>query len=184
MDFREITEFFRDFMGYIIAFVIIVLIFTFVVAFHPVAGNSMIPTLSEGDVVMVSKFSHKLFSLKRNEIIILKSSNEKTYIKRIIGLPGEKVDYINGVLYINDKGYNEPFLADDVITNNFLFEDICPIEDCPDGVIPDDMYLVLGDNRMDSYDSRDSELGLVPISNVVGSVIMRIWPVNKIGLVD
>ena len=95
MDFREITEFFRDFMGYIIAFVIIVLIFTFVVAFHPVAGNSMTPTLSEGDVVMVSNFSHKLFSLKRNEIIILKSSNEKTYIKRIIGLPGEKVDYIN-----------------------------------------------------------------------------------------
>ena len=184
MDFRDITEFFKDFMGLIIAFVVIVIIFTFVVAFHPVAGNSMTPTLAEGDIVLVSKFSQKIFDLKRNEIVIIKSKNEKTYIKRVIGLPGEKVDYLNGVLYINDKGYKESFLGEDVVTNNFLFEDICSKEDCPDGVIPEDMYLVLGDNRLDSFDSRDPELGLVPLSNVKGTVLMRIWPVNKIGLVD
>lgn len=184
MDLRDIKEFIKDFIGYIFAFLIIVMIFTFVVAFHPVAGNSMTPTLAEGDIVMVSKFSHKLFSLKRNEIVIVKSSDEKTYIKRIIGLPGEKVDYLNGVLYIDDKGYKEPFLSDDVITNNFLFEDICSKEKCPNGVIPENMYLVLGDNRIDSFDSRDPELGLVPLSNIKGTVLMRIWPVNKIGLVD
>ena len=120
MDFRDITEFFRDFMGFIIAFIVVTIIFTFVVAFHPVAGNSMTPTLAEGDIVLVSKFSQKLFDLKRNEIIIIKALDEKTYIKRIIGLPGEKIDYLNGTLYINDKGYKEPFLSKDVITNNFL----------------------------------------------------------------
>ena len=67
MDLRDVKEFIKDFIGYIFAFLIIVMIFTFVVAFHPVAGNSMTPTLAEGDIVMVSKFSHKLFSLKRNE---------------------------------------------------------------------------------------------------------------------
>lgn len=184
MDFRDIKEFFHDFVGFIIAFIVVVLIFTFVVAFHPVAGNSMTPTLAEGDVVLVSKFSQKLFDLKRNEIVILKADDEKTYIKRIIGLPGEKIDYINGTLYINDKGYTESFLADDVITNNFLFEDICSIDECPNGIIPEDMYLVLGDNRSDSFDSRDSELGLVPLSSIKGTVLMRIWPVNKLGLID
>lgn len=184
MDLRDIKEFLKDFIGYIFAFVIIVIIFTFVVSFHPVAGNSMTPTLVEGDVVMVSKFSHKLFNLKRNEIIIIKAKDEKTYIKRIIGLPGEKVDYLNGVLYIDGKGYEEPFLQDDVVTGNFLFEDICSLDECPNGVIPEDMYLVLGDNRVDSFDSRDSEFGLVPLSDINGSVLIRVWPINSIGLID
>ena len=165
MDLRDIKEFLKDFIGYIFAFVIIVIIFTFVVSFHPVAGNSMTPTLVEGDVVMVSKFSHKLFNLKRNEIIIIKAKDEKTYIKRIIGLPGEKVDYLNGVLYIDGKG-------------------ICSLDECPNGVIPEDMYLVLGDNRVDSFDSRDSEFGLVPLSDIKGSVLIRVWPINSIGLID
>ena len=61
-----------------------------------------------------------------------------------------------------------------------MFEDICSKEDCPNGVIPDNMYLVLGDNREDSLDSRDSSLGLVPKDNIIGKSLIRIWPLNKI----
>ncbi len=184
MDLREVTEFLRDCMGYIIAAAVVVFILTFVVSIHPIAGNSMTPTLEEGDAVLVSKFSPKLFSIKRNEIVVLKAPDKKTYIKRVIGLPGEKIDYLNGILYVNDEGYRESFLNPEVKTNNFLFEDICPLEKCPDGVIPDGYYLVLGDNRPDSYDSRDPSLGLVSKKQIQGTVMMRIWPLGKMGKVD
>ena len=147
MDLRDIKEFFRDFMGYIITFAIIIFIFTFVIAFHPIAGNSMTPNLEEGNIVAVNKFYHNLFDMKRNQIVIVKKES-KTYIKRIIGLPGERISFKNNVLYVNDQGYKENFLGA-VTTDDFLFEDICNKMACPDSVIPEEYYLVLGDNRKD-----------------------------------
>ena len=111
MDLRDIKEFFRDFMGYIITFAVIVFIFTFVIAFHPIAGNSMTPNLEEGNIVAVNKFYHNLFDMKRNQIVIVKKES-KTYIKRIVGLPGERISFKNNVLYVNDQGYKENFLGD------------------------------------------------------------------------
>lgn len=179
MDLRDIKEFFRDFFGYIVTFVIIVLVFTFVIAFHPVAGNSMTPTLEEGDITVVSKFYNHLFDIKRNQIAIVKKGS-KTYIKRVIGLPGENIYYLNNTLYVNGEKQKELFLSEDLHTNNFMLEDVCTEELCSDGVIPKDYYLVLGDNRVDSIDSRDNEFGLVKKDEIQGIVLFRIWPVNKI----
>lgn len=176
-DFREISEFLRDASKYIIAIIAIIIIFTFIVAFQTVAGNSMNPTLKEGEILLISKFSK---NYERNQIVTV-IVNGKSYVKRIIGLPGEKVEYMKDVLYINGTGYKETFLNDNVKTNNFLFVDICKEEDCPDGVIPEDMYLVLGDNRPESEDSRTPEFGLVKKSQIKGKVFFRIWPITSFG---
>lgn len=183
IDLRDIKEFFRDFFKYIIIFVIMVLIFTFIISFQPIAGNSMSPTLKEGQIVLVSKFAYKFSKVKRNDIVVI-DINGKSYIKRVIGLPGEKIEYIDDILYINDIGYQEKFLSDNVKTNNFLFVDICPIDICTDSRIPDNMYLVLGDNRPESQDSRDSNFGLIKKSNIKGQALFKIWPINNVGKVE
>ena len=176
MDFREITEFFKDFMWYIIVFLIIALVFIFVVVPQTVAGNSMDPTLKDGQIVLVSKIP---FKPKRNEIVLFKNAG-KSYVKRVIGLPGEKVEYIDGNLYINDIAYKETYLGAEVETFNFLFKDICSLELCPDSVIPEDKYLVMGDNRPESADSRDSKIGLISKENLIGKVIFSLYPLKSV----
>lgn len=177
MDFREVTEFIKDFFGYIVLFIVIVLFFAFVVAFHPIAGNSMVPTLEEGNIVLVSKFHPNLIKVKREQIVIIKKEH-KSYIKRVIGLPGEKVEVKDNKLYIDGKEYKEDYIPNDVITIDFNFADICDTKECPKGVIPKDMYLVLGDNREDSTDSRN--FGLISKDEIKGVAIFNIWPLNNI----
>ena len=179
MDLRDIKEFFRDFMGYIITAVIIIVIFTFIISFHPIAGNSMTPALEEGEIVIVNKFYPNFFDFKHFQIVIVKKES-KTYIKRVIGLPGESVSYHNNLLTIDGNHFKEPFLGN-VTTDDFNFEDICDVDKCPDGKIPEDYYLVLGDNRNDSNDSRNKKFGLVHKDEIQGLVILRMWPVNKFG---
>ena len=179
MDLREVVEFFRDFMWYIIAFVVIVFVLTFVVAFQTVAGNSMDPTLKDGQIVLVSKFSYKISKITRNDIVVLKNHG-KSYVKRVIGLPGEKIEYLDGFLYVNDEPFKESYLTSDVLTYNFMFVDVCSLEDCPDGKIPDNKYLVMGDNRPESIDSRDPSFGLVDKSEIKGKVFFKLWPFGNI----
>lgn len=168
MDFRDIIEFFRDTFKYIVVAVLVFLLFIFVIGLQQVVGPSMTPTLKEGSVVVVNKLKK---NFKREDVIVL-SQDEKYMIKRVIGLPGEYIQYKDNVLYINGERYDEKYLKDDVITEDFKLEDI------NETIIPEGMYLVLGDNRMDSMDSRD--YGLVSKEKVVGKVIMSIWPLNNV----
>ena len=183
MDLREVTEFFRDFLGYIITIGIILFIFIFVVAIQPVAGNSMSPTLTDGDLTLVSKFAYKFSTIKRNQIVVLRKNN-KLYVKRVVGLPGEEIHYLKGILYVDGKPYKETFLEDGIETNSFMFEDVCSKKDCPDGVIPKNMYLVLGDNRPESKDSRDNEIGLIKKDEIKGRVFFRVFPFSGFGKVN
>ena len=183
MDLREVTEFFRDFAGYIITIGVILFVFVFIVAIQPVAGNSMHPTLEDTELTLVSRFAYKISKPKRNEIVILKK-DKKSYVKRIIGLPGEKVEYLKNKLYINDEPFKELFLEEGIVTSGFTLDDICKENECPDGVIPKDKYLVLGDNRPESDDSRNKSFGLVDKSELKGKVFFRIWPLGKFGKVN
>lgn len=180
MDLRDIKEFFRDCLGYILSLIIIIIIFTFIIAFHPVAGNSMVPTLEEGSVTVVAKSHHVLFGLKRKQVVIVKK-DKKTYIKRVIGLPGEEIHYLDNTLYVNGAAVEENYLGEDATTNSFMLEDVCDSKLCPKGIIPDDYYLVLGDNRNDSIDSRDPSFGMVKKSEIKGIVIFNIWPIDNFG---
>lgn len=183
MDFRELTEFIKDTIGYILGFTIILIIFIFVISFQPVAGNSMYPNLNEEDIVIVSKLFYKLGKPNRNDIVNVKDDLNKSYVKRVIGLPGEKIEYLDNILYINEKPYQENFIKEGINTSNFLFENICSLEECPNGVIPDDMYLLLGDNREESLDSRTPEFGLREKKYIKGQVVFKIYPFNEFGKV-
>ena len=177
IDFRGFVEFIKDTLSYFITAAIIAFVFIFIIAIVPVVGNSMSPTLNDGDFTIVIRFIYEFKDVDRGDIVNIKTSDRLRYVKRVIGLPGENVKYLNGVLYINDVQVTD-YVSNDVITNNFTFEDICSNEDCPDGVIPDNMYLVLGDNREDSYDSRDPDLGLILKDEIHGKVIYKVWPLK------
>lgn len=163
MDLRGIREFFRDTFKYIIVAVAIFLLFIFVIGLQQVIGPSMSPTYKEGNVIVVNKLSYKIGDIKRGDIIVL-SESEKYMIKRVIGLPGEVIEYKNNRLYVNGKEQEEKYLDSNVYTEDFVSK-----------TIPEGEYLVLGDNRSDSLDSRD--YGFISKKHVIGKVWFKIWPI-------
>ena len=171
MDFRDITEFIKDTSKYIVVIILVLLFFIFVVGLNQVIGPSMEPNLYEDDIVIVNKLLYRFKDIKRNDVVIIKQ-DEKYMVKRIIGLPNEYIEYKEGYLYVNGKPYEESFETSE--TKDFNLSDIDPDID----KIPDDMYLVLGDNRINSKDSRN--YGLIKKSEIVGKAWIKIWPFNDI----
>ncbi len=171
MDFREITEFLKDSLGFIILIVAVFLIAMYVVGLQQVVGPSMEPTLNDQDVLLISKIHYAVFNVKRNDIVAIDSLDNKYLIKRVIGMPGENVEYKNNLLYINGESFEET-LYEDMVTEDFKLSDMGYDE------IPEDHYLVLGDNRGNSLDSRDESVGLVSKDEIIGKTIVRIWPLN------
>lgn len=178
MDFRGIKEFIKDTFGYILVIIAVILVANYVVTLQQNVGPSMQPTLNNGDALILNKTAYKLGAVKRNDVIAFLYDGTKYLVKRVIGLPGERIDYKDNVLYINGKAYNENFLSDDVITTDFIMEDI---KGCEDGTIPENTYLVLGDNRTDSMDSRD--IGVVKKEDIMGKTTLRIWPFTNFGFI-
>ena len=169
MDLREIKEFFRDTFKYFAVFIAVLLVFIFVIGLQQVVGPSMSPNYNEGDVLVLNKFVTYFRNPKRAEVVVV-SQSEKYMIKRVIGLPGETIEYKNNRLYINGEAYDEPYLDKSVITDDFKLSDIGVT------VIPEGKYLVLGDNRSNSLDSRS--YGLVDKKDIVGICWFRIWPLK------
>lgn len=179
MDLRGIKEFLKDTSVYIIIIIAVLLTVNYVATIQQNVGPSMMPTLEDGDAFLLNKAAYKIGKVKRGNIIAFNYADTKYLVKRVIGLPGEKIEYKGNVLYINDQPYAEDFLPDDVVTNDFTMNDIIGTVDSK---IPEDMYLVLGDNRGDSKDSR--EIGLISIDDIIGKTSIRIWPLNRFGLVN
>ena len=145
---------------------------------------SMYPTLHEGDRVLVNKMSYKLHDVHRGDIIVFErpasesSSNIPDLIKRVIGLPGDKVSFENGSVYINGQRLDEPYLPDGTTTTGANAPNKCPPSDpC---VVPDGTVWVMGDNRGDSKDSR--YFGPIPQSSIVGRAFITVWPFNRFRL--
>ena len=153
------------------------LIVTFVGQRTEVNGSSMENTLDNGDNLIVDKISYRLGSPKRFDVVVFPyPQNPSTYfIKRVIGLPGETMQIdSSGKIYINGQVLEENF-GREVISNPGLAQE--PIK------LGEDQYFVLGDNRNNSMDSRDSRVGLISGKSMVGKAFLRIWPLNKFGLV-
>lgn len=168
MDLRSFNEFLKDISKYILVVVIVLLIFIFVMGFQQVIGPSMQPTLEEGNILIVNKFLYRFSDIKRNDIIII-SKNEKYMVKRVVGLPGEKVEYKDNYVIVDGVTYKENFIDTTTVkTNDFS------IQDLGYEIIPDNKYLVLGDNREDSLDSRS--YGLIDKQEIIGKAWIRIWP--------
>jgi len=148
----------------IIAFIII----TFIGQVTVVRGASMEPTLHDRERLIANKISYRFESPGRNEIIIFKPpiGIKRNYIKRIIGIPGDKIEIVDGKIYVNDQALEEPYVK------------YRSSEDIPSTIVPTDSFFVLGDNRPNSSDSR--YWGFVPRKNVVGKAWVVFWPLNKI----
>lgn len=169
MDLRDIKEFIKDSLKYLILIAIVFFIALFVISFEQVIGPSMKGTLDAGDVTIVNKLVYKLRTIKRNEIVSI-NQKDKIMVKRVIGLPGEHIEYKDNKLYVNGSLILENNIS--VETKDFKLEDIGY------ETIPKNMYFVLGDNRTNSSDSR--EFGLVKKDEIIGKIVMRLYPFSKI----
>ena len=174
MDLRELREFFIDTFKYILVIIFVIFIVVYVCTLQQVIGPSMEPNLNDGDILLLNKLVYKFKKPQRFDVVIFKHDEKQYLIKRVIGLPGETVTYKNNSLYINGVQHEEDFISN-VTTLDFSSENL------GHNTIPENMYLVIGDNRSNSIDSR--YFGLVPIEDIVGKPFLRMWPLKKISLI-
>ena len=152
------------------------LIVTFVGVRTVVDGQSMEPTLQDGNNLIVDKLSYRFRDPKRYEIIVFTYKYEENtyYIKRIIGLPGETVQVKNGEVYIDGEILGEDYGAEAMEDAGIASD---PIE------LGTDEYFVLGDNRNHSSDSRDPSVGVLRREDLIGRAWIRIYPFDEMGFV-
>lgn len=162
---------------YIVIVVILSLgIITFIGQRTKVSGHSMETTLSDGDNLIVDKISYRFRDPERFEIIVFPFQYEEHtyYIKRIIGLPGETVQVIDGYVYINGEMLDENYGLEVMDDPGIVAEPI---------TLGEDEYFVLGDNRNHSSDSRDPSVGVLHRDDIMGRAWIRIWPFDKFGVI-
>lgn len=132
----------------------------------------MYPTFYDNDILILNKLKYRFSDIERGDVVALRFEDTNYLIKRVIGLPGEVIEFKDNQLYVNGEVVEEDYLEDDVITEDFQLSQI-GYEKIPEG-----MYFVLGDNREHSSDSR--ELGLVTERDILGETSIRIFPFNRI----
>lgn len=141
-------------------------------------GSSMQNALQDGDQVLIEKVSRYFNGPDRFDIVVFTKktgTTEKVYIKRIIGMPGDTVQILSGIIFINGEILEENYGKDAMLTDGIAQEPI---------VLGEDEYFVLGDHRSVSVDSRSERVGVVKKSELDGVVILRVFPLNSIGKVD
>ena len=161
-------RFFRDVSETLILAVLLFIAINAVSARIRVDGSSMVPTLNNGQFVMVNRLAYNLGEFEtgevgRGDIVVFHYPRdpEQEYIKRIIGLPGDTVEITNGHVYVNGQQLVEPYIAADARNEG-------------EWAVPDGHVFVLGDNRNNSQDSRS--FGYVTMENVIGKAIFIYWP--------
>jgi len=131
-------------------------------------------TLKVGDRVLVNKLSYQFGDIDRGDIVVFHKpdrageSDVDDFIKRIVGLPGETLRAVDGVVYIDGRPLEEPYLADGTVTNQLT-----------EITVPEGHVFVLGDNRSLSRDSRF--FGPIPMDSIVGEAFVRLWPLGSFG---
>ena len=169
-----------ELLSWIVYIVIVVIlslgIITFVGQRTKVSGHSMETTLSDGDNLIVDKISYRFRDPERFEIIVFPFQYEEHtyYIKRIIGLPGETVQVIDGYVYINGEMLDENYGLEVMDDPGIAAEPI---------TLGEDEYSVLGDNRNHSSYSRDPSVGVLHRDDIMGRAWIRIWPFDKFGVI-
>lgn len=168
---REIVEWIEVL---VIAFVLALVIKTFIIETTEVSGDSMYSTLTHKDKLLVNRFIYKFKSPERGDIIVFLPDNEnRNYIKRVIGLPGETIDIHDGNVYVNGSELKEDYITQD--TYNLLSD----AKEFP-YTLGEGEYFAMGDNRGNSLDSRSVDVGELTLDKVRGQAVCRIFPFNKI----
>ena len=151
------------------------LIITFVGQRTHVSGESMENTLDNSDQLIVDKLTYRFHDPERFDIIVFpfRYKDNTYYIKRIIGLPGETVQIVDGDIYINGEVLEESYGREVIQDPGLAAEPI---------TLGDDEYFVLGDNRNYSSDSRDPSVALIHRNEIIGRAWLRIWPFRSFGI--
>ena len=156
---------FKELLPYVITLIIVLIIKTFIVSPVMVHGSSMNDTLFDKDIMILNKIGIRVSGIKRFDIVVVKVGDTKL-IKRVIGLPGEEVEYKDNILYINGKEVKDRY-------ENGYTPNISKVK------LGKDQYIILGDNRGNSIDS--SELGPIQRKQIIGKTSIVIYPFGRIG---
>jgi signal peptidase I len=155
----------------------------FMVETRYIPSGSMLPTLQINDRLIIDKITYRSSDPQRGDIVVFnptaqleKENYKDAFINRVIGIPGDRVEVKSGKVYINGKVLPEKYL------NEPPQYQWSSTELTPDGIVPPGHYLVLGDNRNNSYDSH--YWGFVPKDKIVGKAAIRFWPTNRAGGLD
>ena len=181
-------DIFLEYMPYLIIIFFVVIIRIFIATPVKVNGSSMYPTLYDGDTMLLYKLTKKIHGINRFDIVVINTDSGKL-IKRVIGLPGDKIKYetitnedgkIISNLYVNDKIVLEDFINEEARNATCKTESaICSESGL---IVPEDEYFVMGDNRINSKDSR--MLGTIPEKEITGTTELILFPFNRIGKAD
>lgn len=177
---KKIIDFVMDILETVV-FIgsIFIVVYLFILTPNQVKGSSMEPSFYSGDYILTSRITYKFRKPERGDVIVLKAPTNPDieYIKRVIGLPGDKILIKNGDVFINDQIMTENYIA--AKTN--LWEGGCVKEAVP-YTVPQGELFVMGDNRPRSSDSR--EFCSIPEQSVIGQVFYRYFPSDKIGTIN
>src|SRR3954470_15173545 len=161
----------------VVAIGVALLLRTFVVQQFAVDGQSMMGTLHSGDRVIVNKLSYDFHDPRHGDIVVLEDPNgsfqERDLIKRVVGLPGETVEYKGCQLFIDGQRVSEPYLDPALVTT-----DRCGIPQVPVEVAAGHVF-VMGDNRDASLDSRIGSIGQIPYDHLIGRAVVIVWPQSE-----
>lgn len=142
----------------------------------------MEPNFHDGERLIVSKLSYQIGEPERFDVVVFHATNDSDFIKRIIGLPGDKIEYRNDTLYVNGQPIEENFIKDQKNTSGNYTKDFDMSEILQYETVPDGYYFVMGDNRPNSIDSRYAPLGFIPKESIVGEVVIRLFPLSKFNI--
>lgn len=165
----------------VIAIIIVVIIKAFFFQSYLVFGESMHPTVEPGDKLIINKIIYRMDDIERFDLIVFHANKEEDYIKRVVGLPGDTIEYREDMLYINGKPVEEKYLIPnkEAVEDGPLTENFTLLEKTGYNEVPKDYLFVMGDNRRKSSDSR--HFGLVPMEQVVGKASLRYAPLKEAG---
>ena len=162
---KKLLELIKKEKKFLLLVMIIILFKIFIFNFILVKGDSMNPKYKNNDFMFLNKIIYSFKPIRRGEVIVLKYRNNDL-IKRVIGLPNDKIKVENGKLYINNKEVKENYINS--YTASYDFDEI---------TLKDNEYFVMGDNRYNSYDSRN--FGTITKNNIIGRVEFKIFPFDK-----
>ncbi|HEV2583205.1 MAG TPA: signal peptidase I [Ktedonobacteraceae bacterium] len=173
LDFEKRFRLVREVIETLVLTLLMFLVIRFAVQNFNVEGPSMEPTLHDGELILVDKWSYLFRAPTRGDVIVFVAPPhpDQDYVKRIIGLPGDRITVDDTRVYVDGVLLNETYVSQVDQGNPFNYKTINNV------VIPAGMYFVLGDDRIRSSDSRD--WGLVPRSNIIGRAALIYWPLHQ-----
>lgn len=172
----------------ITALILTFFIYYFIATPNQVKGASMLPNVHDNELILTNRMKHLVGSTilgekfninyNRGEIVIFKIPGYEAYIKRIIAMPGDKVEIVEEGVLVNDRLVDEEYIPDDFETRpgDFLRKNSPKI-------VPDNSYMVMGDNRENSLDSRYQSVGFVPREYIIGPAAFRVLPLSSFGII-